>query len=129
VELGIRLVAAVRCLNLADQVGQKLHACTGPAAAGSAREVLDILLIDALGQLDYAAAADAARRVFAERATHAFPLAFIMPPEWGPQLEAMAQELGFALNSAVEIEQRFVELIRILAYRFRKLTGADGSAS
>jgi hypothetical protein len=38
-----------------------------------------------------------------------------MPAEWRPELEAMARELGFALNSAVEIEQRFVELIRVLA--------------
>jgi len=72
VELGIPVVSPVRCLNLAEQVAQKLHACTGPAAAGRARDVLDILLIDALGQLNYAAAADAARRVFADRATHAF---------------------------------------------------------
>lgn len=118
VELGIPMVSPVRCLNLAEQVAQKLHACTGPAAAGRARDVLDILLIDALGQLDYAAAADAARRVFAERATHGFPPAFVMPPDWGPELEAMARELGFALNSALEIEQHFVELIRLLAERF-----------
>jgi Nucleotidyl transferase AbiEii toxin, Type IV TA system len=117
VELGIPVVSPVRCLNLAEQVAQKLHACTGPSAAGRARDVLDILLIDGLGQLDYAAAANAARRVFAERATHAFPPAFAMPPEWGPELEAMAQELGFALNSAVQIEQRFVGLIRMLAER------------
>jgi hypothetical protein len=39
-------------LGLAEQVAQKLHACTGPAAAGRARDVLDILLIDALGKLD-----------------------------------------------------------------------------
>ena len=98
VELGIPVVSPVRCLNLAEQVAQKLHACTGPAAAGRARDVLDILLIDSLGQLNYAAAANAARRVFAERATHAFPPTFIIPPEWKPELEAMAQELGFALT-------------------------------
>lgn len=46
VELGIPVVSPVRCLNLAEQVAQKLHACTGPAAAGRARDVLDILLID-----------------------------------------------------------------------------------
>lgn len=118
VELGIPVVSRVRCLNLAEQVAQKLHACTGPAAAGRARDILDILLIDALGQLHYPATADAARRVFAERATHRFPPAFVMPPEWGPELEAMARELGFALNSALEIEQRFVELIHVLAERF-----------
>jgi len=113
-ELGIPVVSPVRCLNLADQVAQKLHACTGPASAGRARDVLDILLIEALGQLDYAAVADAARRVFAQRATHAFPPPFAMPPEWGPELEAMARELGFALHTAVEIEQRFLEIVQIL---------------
>jgi hypothetical protein len=119
-ELGIPVVSPVRCLNLAEQVAQKLHACTGPAAAGRARDVLDILLIDALGQLDYAAVADAARRVFAQRATHAFPPLFAMPPEWGPELEAMAGELGFALDSAAEIERRFIELIRVLTERFEE---------
>src|SRR5580658_8522624 len=88
-ELGIPVTSPVRCLRLADQVAQKLHACTGPSAAGRARDVLDILLIDALDQLDYAAVSDSARRVFAQRATHAFPPAFAMPAEWGPELEVM----------------------------------------
>lgn len=115
VELGILVVSPVRCLNLAEQVAQKLHACTGPAAAGRARDVLDILLIDALGQLDYTAAAAAARRVFAERVTHGFPPTFAMPAEWGPELESMAQELGFALTTTAQIQQRFLEVIRSLA--------------
>jgi len=117
VELGIPVVSPIRCLNLAEQVAQKLHACTGPAAAGRARDVLDILLIDALGQLNYVAAAEAARRVFAERATHVFPPAFVMPPEWRPELEAMAQELGFTLTTAPRIEQRFLEVIGTLLAR------------
>ena len=115
VELGIPVVSPVRCLNLAEQVAQKLHACTGPVAAGRARDVLDILLIDALGQLNYAATAAAARRVFAERATHAFPPTFVMPPEWRPELEAMAQELGFVIAVPAEIEQRFLDVIRRLS--------------
>lgn len=113
-ELGIPVVSPVRCLNLAEQVAQKLHACTGPVSAGRARDVLDILLIDALGQLDYAAASEAARRVFAYRATHDFPPEFVMHPEWEPELETMAQELGFALTTAAEIEQRFLGVIRKL---------------
>jgi hypothetical protein len=52
-ELGIPVISPVRCLGLADQVAQKLHACTGPVATGRARDVLDILLIDMLGELDY----------------------------------------------------------------------------
>jgi hypothetical protein len=114
-ELGLPVVSPIPCLSLADQVAQKLHACTGPTAAGRARDVLDILLIDTLGQLDFVVAADAARRVFSERATHPFPLVFAMPPEWRPELEAMAQELGFALKAAAEIERRFLDVIRTLA--------------
>ena len=115
VELGLPVVSPIRCLGLAEQVAQKLHACTGPAAAGRARDVLDILLIEVLGQLDYSAAANAARRVFAERATHPFPPPFAMPPEWRPELEAMAHELGFALTASAEIERRFLDLIRTLS--------------
>jgi predicted nucleotidyltransferase component of viral defense system len=115
VELGIPVISPVRCLGLAEQVAQKLHACTGPAAAGRARDVLDILLIDTLGKLDYPATADAARRVFEERATHAFPPGFVMPPEWRPELEALAAELDFPLTATSAIEQRFLEVIEMLA--------------
>jgi hypothetical protein len=59
---------------------------------------LDILLIDTLGELDYPATAGAARRVFEERATHAFPPTFVMPPEWRPELENLAH---FSTTSSV----------------------------
>jgi hypothetical protein len=113
-ELGIPVTSPVRCLGLSDQVAQKLHACTGPGATGRARDVLDILLIDALGELNYAETADAARRVFEERATHAFPPVFIMPGEWRPELETLAIELEFPIRAAAAIEQRFREIIDAL---------------
>ena len=115
VELGIPVISPVRCLGLAEQVAQKLHACTGWAAAGRARDVLDILLIDALGQLHYPETARSVRRVFEARAAHAFPAAFAMPPEWRPELESLALELGFTLSTAGEIEGRFREVIQLLA--------------
>jgi len=113
-ELGIPVTSHVRCLGLADQVAQKLHACTGPAAAGRARDVLDILLIDMLGELNYPETADAARRVFEARATHTFPPEFVMPEEWRPELEGSAVELGFPLQTSAAIEQRFLEVIQML---------------
>jgi hypothetical protein len=113
-ELGIPVTSPVRCLRLADQVAQKLHACTGPAAAGRGRDVLDILLIDALGELNYPETADAALNVFEERATHAFPPAFIMPAEWRSELETMAVELDFPIKASAEIEKRFREIIQEL---------------
>lgn len=113
-ELGIPVISPVPCLGLADQVAQKLHACTGPVATGRARDVLDILLIDMLGELDYPATARAARRVFEERATHPFPPEFVMPEEWRPELEGLAAELGFPLLTASAIERRFLEFIQVL---------------
>jgi predicted nucleotidyltransferase component of viral defense system len=118
-ELGIPVISPVRCLSLADQVAQKLHACTGPARAGRARDVLDILLIDALGEVDYHETAQAACRVFEERATHPFPPEFVMPPEWRPELEGMAAELGFPLTTSSAIQQRFLEVIRMLEHAAR----------
>jgi hypothetical protein len=71
-------------------------------------------LIDALGELNYSETADAALRVFEERATHAFPPAFIMPAEWHPELETLAVELDFPIKTSAEIERRFREIIREL---------------
>ena len=109
--IGIPVPSGVRCLSLADQVAQKLHACTGPSSAGRARDVLDILLMEQLGQLDYREVTETARQVFAERGTHAFPPVFNMPEEWQPELEALSEELGFSMTTAAEIEQRFLVFI------------------
>lgn len=113
-ELGIPVTSPVRCLRLSDQVAQKLHACTGPGAAGRARDVLDILLIDALGELNYTETADAALHVFEERGTHNFPPVFVMPAEWRAEVEAMAADLEFHIRTAEAIEQRFREIIEAL---------------
>jgi predicted nucleotidyltransferase component of viral defense system len=111
-ELGIPVTSPVRCISLSEQVAQKLHACTAPkTAATRARDVLDILLIETLGQLDYAAARKAARRVFRERATHDFPPVFTVPPVWRPELAALADQLGFPVTDAAEIERLFRETV------------------
>ncbi len=52
-EMGLPGTSRVRCLSLADQLAQKLHACTGPHSEGRARDILDILLIDLLGNPNY----------------------------------------------------------------------------
>jgi hypothetical protein len=113
-ELGIHVVSPVRCLRLADQVAQKLHACTGPFSVGRARDILDILLIDTLGDLNYAEAGNAARRIFEERATHEFPPSTTIRSEWSPELEALARDLGFPIRTASEMQQRFREFVGML---------------
>lgn len=112
-ELGVPVTSPVRCISLSEQVAQKLHACTAPTTAATrARDVLDVLLIETLGQLDYAAARRAARRIFGERATHDFPPVFSVPPVWHPELAALAAELGFPVTDAAEIERMFRETVR-----------------
>lgn len=113
--MGLRVPSPVRCLNLSEQVAQKLHACTGPYAKGRARDVLDILLIDLLGKLDINAVRAAARQVFSERATHEFPPTVQIPAEWRPELEVLAKELGYPATSATEIEVRFRAFVGSLA--------------
>jgi len=113
-ELGIHVISPVRCLRLADQVAQKLHACTGPFSAGRARDILDILLIDTLGELNYAEAGNAARRIFEERATHEFPPNTTIRSEWSPELEALARDLGFPIRTVSDMQERFSEFVETL---------------
>jgi hypothetical protein len=113
--MGLRVPSPVRCLNLSEQIAQKLHACTGPYSQGRARDVLDILLIDLLGKLDVTAVRAAAEQVFAQRATHDFPPVIRIPAEWQPELEALAKELGYPAVSAVEIEARFRTFVDVVA--------------
>ena len=114
-ELGLPAASAIRCLGLAEQIAQKLHACTAPFAVSRGRDILDILLIETLGVLDYAATAAAAQRVFEERATHIFPPTFTIPAAWRPEVERTAIELGFGEAAPAVIEARFRSLIQRLA--------------
>ena len=68
-ELGLPVTSPVRCLGLAEQVAQKLHACTAPFS------------IEMPGSPDYRHTSGATRLVFAERGTHLFPPVFSMPAE------------------------------------------------
>ncbi len=114
-EMGLPMALHVRCLGLNEQVAQKLHACTGPHREDRARDVLDILLVDMLGKLDYARTHVAAKRIFTERATHAFPPSAELPPEWRRELENLAQELGYLATSAEGIEARFAAVVEAIA--------------
>jgi hypothetical protein len=116
-EMGLPVTTPVRCLNLNEQVAQKLHACTGPASADRARDILDILLIDSLGQLDYTQARIAVERVFAERATHPVPGTFILPPAWRLELESLASSLSSPVRSADEMGQRFQSILDRIALK------------
>lgn len=114
-EMGLSMAPHVRCLGINEQVAQKLHACTGPHREDRARDVLDILLVDMLGKLDYVRTHAAAERIFAERETHAFPPSAQLPVGWRRELENLAQELGYPATDAEGIEARFVAVVHAIA--------------
>jgi len=72
-------------------------------------DILDILVVDMLGQLDRVRARAAAERTFAERKTHAFPPETIIPPEWNVELETLAAELDTVRRK----RQKFKKSLRI----------------
>jgi hypothetical protein len=111
VELGLPVIAPVRCISLSEQVAQKLHACTGPAAEGRARDILDILLIEILGELNYPKTRIAVERVFAERGTHAIPTTFEIPGAWRLELETLAHSLGFPIKEIPGIAEKFQDVL------------------
>jgi hypothetical protein len=114
-EMGLPIAPHVRCLGINEQVAQKLHACTGPLREDRARDVLDILLVDMLGKLDYPRARGAAERVFVERHTHAFPPGANLPMGWRQELENLARELGYPITNAEGIEAKFVAVVQAIA--------------
>lgn len=114
-EMGLPVAPQVRCLGINEQMAQKLHACTGPQREDRARDVLDILLVEMLGQLDHARMRTAAERIFAERATHAFPPSAALPAEWRQEQESLAQELGYRTLDAAGIERQFAAVVQAMA--------------
>jgi len=117
-ELGIPVTSPIRCITIDVQVAQKLHACTNPRVLqgeNRARDILDIVLLDLLGQIDVSAARTACVRVFEHRAEHAWPPTIDVPPAWRIELESLAAEQSFPLTSADDIVSAFMAL-------FAKLT-------
>jgi hypothetical protein len=114
-EMGLPVASPIRCLSISVQIAQKLHACTAPHQDDRARDVLDILLVDMLGKLDYVRTRLAAERVFIERGTHAFPPTVRLPAAWRLELESLANELGYPITTAEEIEARFRAVVEAIA--------------
>ena len=114
-EMGLAIAPHVRCLGINEQVAQKLHACTGPLREDRARDVLDILLVDMLGKLDYPRTRVAAERIFVERHTHGFPPGANLPVGWRQELENLARELGYPVTNAEGIEAKFLAVIQAIA--------------
>lgn len=111
-ELGLAPPRSVPCLAIPAQIAQKIHALTEPEPHGRpnprARDVLDVLLLLQRIECDHTAVRAACERVFAERATHPWPIyAFDFPPAWRGILTELAREVRYDTDDVSVIETRF----------------------
>lgn len=117
-ELGIPVTSPIRCITIDVQVAQKLHACTNPRVLTSenrARDIMDIVLLDMLGQIDISATRAACLRVFEQRGEQAWPPKIEVPPAWKIELESLAAKQNFPLATADEIVSAFMTVIAKLS--------------
>jgi hypothetical protein len=112
------------CLPLRFHVAQKLHGMTLPPRPGKQnerfRDLVDLLLMEALVTHDYAAFREACELVFRSRNTHAWPPNLeAMPPHWAAPFTQLAEEL--------ELRETDIEtaLIRVRSFVERMLTAAS----
>jgi hypothetical protein len=76
-EVGLPEPMPVRVMTAEDQIVQKIHACTCPNVDGRpnerAHDLVDIQILAAVEDLDYAAIANLGARLFAYRRHHSWP--------------------------------------------------------
>jgi hypothetical protein len=111
-DFGLSAPRPVPCLAIVEQVAQKIHALTEPNPRGRpnarARDVIDVLALDARISLNYPAVANACERVFAIRAGHDWPIiSYEFPSKWKTTLPAIAQDARYDTTDAAVIATRF----------------------
>ncbi|HEY5258465.1 MAG TPA: nucleotidyl transferase AbiEii/AbiGii toxin family protein [Candidatus Baltobacteraceae bacterium] len=109
-ELGIPVTSPVRCITLDVQVAQKLHACTSPRVLrdeNRARDIIDIVLLERLGQVEPKPIQLACVRIFAKRAEQAWPPPITVPETWKVELASLASEQGSPFATGDEIVAAF----------------------
>jgi hypothetical protein len=99
--LGVTGPAQLPCLPLRFHVAQKLHGMTLPPRPGKQnerfRDLVDLLLMDAMITHDYAALREACELVFRNRNTHSWPPDLsTVPAHWAQPYARLAEELELA---------------------------------
>jgi predicted nucleotidyltransferase component of viral defense system len=118
-ELGIPVTSPVHCITLDIQIAQKLHACTNPRvveAENRARDILDIVFLDMLGQLDPELVRLACIRIFEQRAEHAWPPLVEVPSAWRTELASLAADQGLAFTTGDEIVVAFMSILERIVH-------------
>jgi Nucleotidyl transferase AbiEii toxin, Type IV TA system len=116
---GVTGPAQLPCLPLRFHVAQKLHGMTLPPRPGRQnerfRDMVDLLLVEALVAHDYPALREACELVFRSRNTHPWPPDLTaVPAHWAMPFAQLAEELGLPetdLDAALKRVRSFVARI------------------
>lgn len=118
-ELGIPVISPVRCITLDIQIAQKLHACTNPRVLQTenrARDILDIVFLEMLGQVDPKAVQAACVRIFEQRAEHAWPPSVEVPPAWRVELASLAAEQALSFKTGDDVVAAFMGILESIVH-------------
>jgi hypothetical protein len=99
-----------------QQFAEKLHAYTLPRSAANSRvkDLVDLALLSASGDLARERVAEAVRLTFEQRKTHALPSVLqAPPPEWRARFQALAEECALPgdMDAAFAGVRSFLEAV------------------
>ena len=96
-EIGLPEPSPVPLMTVEHQVAQKLHACTSVSARTGrnerAHDLVDLQILSATEDIDYAATGVIVRRLFAARKEQAWPPTIVVHEGWEPIYVEAAQRL------------------------------------
>ncbi|HEY3738445.1 MAG TPA: nucleotidyl transferase AbiEii/AbiGii toxin family protein [Bryobacteraceae bacterium] len=101
-----------------QQFAEKIHAYTLPRSSPNSRvrDLVDLYLLIASGSLNASVCAEALRRTFERRNTHAIPVELVPPPvDWARPFQALAEEcrINVGYRDAFEVLLGFWAVLRI----------------
>jgi hypothetical protein len=113
-EVGLPAPKPVRVMSAEHQITQKLHACTGPDAASRAHDLVDIQILAAVEDLDYAAIASIGLRLFAYRQRQEWPPTVAAYDGWDALYASACEDIVndtvlAAVGEAVDLVNGIVE--------------------
>ncbi len=111
-DFGLAAARRVPCLAIVEQVAQKIHALTEPNPRGKpnprARDVIDVLALDARIALDGPAVANSCARLLKKRGVHDWPIStYAFPSEWATTLPTIARDARYDTIDVATIQERF----------------------
>jgi hypothetical protein len=113
-EVGLPAPDPVRVMSAEHQITQKIHACTGADAASRAHDLVDIQILAAVEDLDYAAIAAIGPRLFAYRQRQQWPPTVVAHDGWDGLYASAREDLVnekvlAAVDEAVNLVNGIVE--------------------